>query len=97
LEYRKQPRIVADVLTAVRDLNYGEGVSITTLLRKCNVSYSRLKPLISTLVGSGLLEEREKERPVTYLISQNGITFLRAWSSFNDFAQSYGLKLQGEA
>ena len=93
MEYRKQTRIIADVLVAVRDLNYGEGVSITTLLRKCNVSYSRMKPLISTLVGAGLLEEMQNEQSVKYLISQNGITFLRAWYRFSDFAQSFGLKL----
>jgi predicted transcriptional regulator len=93
LEYRKQTRIVADVLVAVRDLNYGEGVSITTLLRKCNVSYCRMKPLVSTLVGAGLLEEMQNEQSVKYLISQNGITFLRAWYRFSDFAQSFGLKL----
>ena len=93
MEHRKQSRIVADVLVAARDLNHGDGVAITELLRKCNLSYVRAKPLILTLVGAGLLDERGMERSTRYLISETGVTFLRAWSQFNDFAQSFGLKL----
>ncbi len=93
MQYRKQSRIIADVLITVKDLDEGEGVGVTTLLRRCNLSYVRMKPLVSVLVGAGLLRETQKERSRRYGITQNGITFLRAWSEFDDFAQSFGLKL----
>ena len=60
-EHRRARRTDADVLDAARDANTaGDGVGITTLLRKGNVSYSRLAILVSDLIGSGLLIEVNK-------------------------------------
>ena len=56
--YRTQTKIIADILTTARDMNTGgDGVGITMLLRKGNVSYSRMTKLITDLVGAGLLVE----------------------------------------
>jgi predicted transcriptional regulator len=68
-------------------------VGITTLLRKGNVSYNRMTKLIADLVGAGLLEEHMLEKNAKYKISERGITFLTAYSQFEDFAQSFGLRL----
>ena len=93
-QYRTQVRIIADVLCTARDLNTeGNGVGITTLLRKGNMSYTRMSKLLSELVGSGLLVEMNGEKISKYMISQRGIQFLAAYSSFEDFAQSFGLRL----
>ena len=52
-QYRTQVKIIADVLCTARDMNTeGNGVGITTLLRKANLSYSRMSKLVSELVGS---------------------------------------------
>ena len=94
-QYRTQVRIIADVLSTARDMNTeGSGVGITTLLRKGNVSYTRMAKMLSELVGSGLLEELNNSEKVSkYRISEKGIQFLAAYSSFEDFAQSFGLRL----
>jgi predicted transcriptional regulator len=93
-QYRTQVRIIADVLSTARDMNTeGSGVGITTLLRKGNVSYTRMTKMISELVGSGLLVELNSEKVSKYMISDKGIQFLAAYSSFEDFAQSFGLRL----
>ena len=93
-QYRTQVRIIADVLCTARDMNtQGEGVGITTLLRKGNMSYTRMTKLLSELVGSGLLEEMNAERISKYRISDKGIEFLGAYSNFENFAQSFGLRL----
>jgi len=92
--YRTQVRIIADVLSTARDMNTeGNGVGVTTLLRKGNMSYSRMSKLLSELVGSGLLLELSGEKISKYKISDTGLQFLTAYSQFEDFAQSFGLRL----
>jgi len=87
-------RIIADVLSTAKEMNVeGNGVGITTLLRKGNMSYSRMTKLISELVGSGLLVELSGEKASRYMISEKGIRFLAAYRNFEDFAQSFGLRL----
>jgi predicted transcriptional regulator len=93
-QYRTQTKIIADILTTARDLNTaGDGVGITTLLRRGNVSYARMTKLITDLVGAGLLVELNIEKNSKYKISDKGISFLRAYVQFEDFAQSFGLRL----
>jgi len=94
VQYRTQARIIADVLTTARDMNTeGSGVRITTLLRKGNMSYSRMSKLLAELVGSGLLLELNEEKISRYMISDRGLQFLAAYYQFEDFAQSFGLRL----
>ena len=51
-QYRTQGKIIADILATARDMNQdGQGVGITTLLRRGNVSYSRMTKLIVDLVA----------------------------------------------
>jgi len=93
-QYRTQVRIIADVLSTARDMNTeGNGVGVTILLRKGNMSYSRMSKLLSELVGSGLLLELNGEKISKYRISEKGIQFLAAYHQFEDFAQSFGLRL----
>jgi predicted transcriptional regulator len=93
-QYRTQMRIIADVLLTARDANTdGQGVGITTLLRRGNVSYSRMTKMISELVGAGLLEETSAEKISRYKISEKGLMFLVGYSQFEEFAQSFGLGL----
>lgn len=93
-QYRTQVRIIADVLSTARDMNTeGEGVGITTLLRKGNMSYTRMTKLLSELVGAGLLLEMNAEKISKYMISDKGIQFLGAYHNFENFAQSFGLRL----
>ena len=92
--YRTQVRIIADVLSTARDMNTeGTGVGITALLRKGNMSYTRMSKLLSELTGSGLLTELAGDKISKYMISDKGIQFLMAYHSFEDFAQSFGLRL----
>jgi len=93
-QYRTQVKIIADVLSTARDMNTeGSGVGITMLLRKGNVSYTRMAKMISELVGSGLLVELNSDKVAKYRISEKGIQFLAAYGTFEDFAQSFGLRL----
>jgi predicted transcriptional regulator len=87
-------KIIADVLCTARDMNTeGSGVGITMLLRKGNMSYTRMTRLLSDLVGSGLLVELNTEKVSKYMISDRGLEFLKVYSTFEDFALSFGLRL----
>ncbi len=93
-QYRTQVKIIADVLSTAKDMNTeGTGVGITMLLRRGNLSYSRMTKLLFELVGSGLLEEMKAEKVPRYRISPKGIRFLSAYSNFEEFTQSFGLQL----
>ena len=93
-QYRTQVRIIADVLTTARDMNTeGAGVGITTLLRKGNMSCTRMTKLLSELVGAGLLLEMNSDKISKYMISDKGIQFLGAYHNFEKFASSFGLRL----
>jgi predicted transcriptional regulator len=93
-QYRTQVKIIADVLSTARDMNTeGEGVGITILLRKGNMSYTRMTKLLSELVGAGLIEEMNVEKVSKNRISEKGIQFLGAYHNFEVFAQSFVLRL----
>lgn len=91
--YRTQIKIIADVLATARDYSGDEGVGVSVILRKANLSYSRLVKILDSLVSSGLLEEVEKKRGSKYKISSKGLEFLEVYSKFEEFAQSFGLRL----
>ncbi len=93
-QYRTQVRIIADVLSTAKNMNTeGNGVGVTTLLRKGNLSYTRMSKLLSELLGSGLLLELNGDKISKYMISDKGTEFLAVYHQFEDFAQSFGLKL----
>lgn len=92
--YRTQVKIVADVLLVAKDdTNGAKGVGISTILRKANISYSRLAKLLGELVSSGLLVEIPQVRGSRYQISDRGIEFLQAYSRFEQFTEVFGLRL----
>ncbi len=93
-QYRTQAKIIADILVTARDSNSGgDGVGITLLLRKGNVSYSRMIRLITDLVGAGLLVEENVDKISKYKISDKGLRFLQVYGQFEGFANSFGLRL----
>ncbi len=82
------------MLSTARDYgNDEEGVGITTLLRKANLSYARLSRILHDLVRSGLMDEIPQERGNRYKINVTGLQFLQAYASFEEFAESFGLRL----
>jgi predicted transcriptional regulator len=93
MQYRNRSRIIADVLFAVRDSDLDQGAKVHSLIRRCNIPYARLKVLIVTLEGVGLLKEIGQGHSKMYRISQDGTRYLEVWSRFDNFAQSYGLRL----
>lgn len=92
--YRTQVKIIADILAATKEYKYREeGAGITAIIRKANLPHSRLSKILKDLVSAGLLDEMSKGKVVKYRISDKGEEFLRAYTRFEEFATSFGLRL----
>ncbi len=93
-EYRTHMKIIGDVLATTRDdLQDEDGASVTYLIRKANVSHSRISRILKTLVSQGLLEQVETSGSNKYKISQSGREFLQAYYTFTTFADNFGLTI----
>lgn len=92
MPYRNGVRIVGDILSITSDFG-SDGVNITLLLRKANLSYNRLVKLSKQLTTAGLLEERMAEGKRVYLITARGKEYLRTYQDFESLASSFGLEL----
>lgn len=90
--YRTHVSIIADILSTARQYSYegyDRGATVTHLIRKANVPHQRLSLIVSTLTQSGLLYEDSAK----YRISEKGIEFLKAYSEFKGFAETFGLRV----
>ena len=91
-EYRTHMKIIGDILSTTRDnLQDEDGATVTYLIRKANVSHSRISRMLKILVSQGLLEKVNEEGSNKYKISQTGREFLQAYNTFSGFATNFGL------
>ncbi|MCA9812371.1 MAG: MarR family transcriptional regulator [Nitrosarchaeum sp.] len=93
-EYRTHMKIIGDILYTTRDdLLDEEGATVTYLIRKANISHSRISRILKTLVSQGLLEQVESDGTNKYKISNSGREFLQAYKTFSSFADNFGLTI----
>ena len=92
--YRTHMRIIGDILLTARDeLQDEDGATVTLLIRKANISHSRISKILKTLVSQGLLEQVNTQGSNKYKISQPGREFLQAYYTFTRFADDFGLNI----
>ena len=90
--YRNSPQIVSDLLTVTQ--NSGQnGIAVTSLCQKGNLSHSRLRNFLSRLTGSGLVNQIEYDGKNTFVITEKGRLFLEEYTKFHEFAVAYGLEI----
>ncbi len=93
-EYRTHMKIIGDILSTTRDdLRDEDGATVTYLIRKANISHSRISRILKTLVSQGLLEQVDSQGSNKYKISQSGREFLQAYHTFTNFADNFGLNI----
>ncbi len=90
--YRTSMQIVADLLSATEQCGQ-EGIKVTTLLTKANLSHSRLAKFIENLTGAELINKIEFDGKNTYIITPKGKQYLESYKRFQDLAGSFGLDL----
>jgi len=90
--YRNSTQIVCDLLTVTQ--NSGQyGIAVTPLCQKGNLSYNRLRNILSKLTGSGLVNQIEFDGRNTFVITEKGKLFLEEYKKFHEFASSFGLEI----
>ncbi|MDH3657269.1 MAG: winged helix-turn-helix domain-containing protein [Nitrosopumilus sp.] len=92
VSYRTTTQIVADLLDATEQTGQ-EGIRITHLLSKANLSHSRLSGFIKNLTGSGLINKIQFDGTNTFVITQRGREYLESYRKFSSIAESFGLEL----
>lgn len=92
ISYRNSVRLVGDVLFIINDFG-SEGINITQLLTKANISYNRLSRLAKQLISAGLIEEKNRDGRHLYMITQRGIEYLDKYQKFKEMTSSFGLEL----
>ncbi len=93
-EYRTHMRIIGDILSTTRDdLQDEDGATVTYLIRKANISHSRITQILKNLVSQGLLEQVNSNGGSRYRISDSGREFLQAYQTFRGFADNFGLTI----
>ena len=90
--YRNSTRIVCDLLTVTQDSGQN-GIAVTSLCQKGNLSHSRLRNFLSRLTGSGLVNKIEYDGKNTFVITEKGRVFLEEYTKFHEFAGAYGLEI----
>ena len=90
--YRNSTQIICDLLTVTQ--NSGQnGIAVTSLCQKGNLSHSRLRNFLSRLTGSGLVNKIEYDGKNTFVITEKGRLFLEEYTNFHEFAGAYGLEM----
>ncbi len=89
--YRDSSQIVADLLTTTEQFGQ-EGIKITHLLRKANLSHSRLTKFVENLTRAGFINKIEYDGKNTFVITPKGRQYLESYQKFSDIAESFGLE-----
>ena len=93
-EHRTQIKIISEILdTTTNEIDEHEGITITHIIRKANISHGRLSTILNTLVSQGLLEQINSKRSCRYKISPSGREFLVAYKTFREFSDDFGLTI----
>ena len=90
--YRNYNQIRSDVLAITQNSGMS-GIQVTPLCQKANTSHSRLRTLLSTLTGSGLINKIEYDGKNTFVITPKGRNFLAEYKKFDEIAKSFGLEM----
>ena len=90
--YRNSTQIVCDLLVATKECGR-EGIKPTALLSKSNLNHGRMQTFLSTLTGSGLVNQIKFDGKNTFIITPKGQLFLEEYQRFSDMAEAYGLEM----
>ena len=92
MQYRNSNQITECILQSVSDSG-NDGIKVTELLHKSNLSHGRFKTFANKLVQSNLINKIETKKKITYIITDNGRLYLDEYRKFSSIAESFGLEL----
>ncbi len=91
-KYRSSTQIMTCILETTAQKGR-EGIKITELLTKANVSHPRIMPMLHKFTQSGLMNEIVFDGKNTWILTEKGLMYLQEYKKFDDMAHSFGLEL----
>ena len=91
-QYRSTIQILTDVLEKTSEAG-SNGMNVSQICLSANMSYPRLKSLITNLTGSGLVNKITADGKNVIVITEKGRVFLESYKQFDDLAKTFGLEL----
>lgn len=89
--YRNNLQIMGTILEATHtDRN---GIQITNLITKSNLSHPRLSVFLDKLIGRGLVNKITYDGKNTFVITDAGVVYLEEYKKFQTITDSFGLEL----
>jgi len=85
-------QIVSDLLTVTEESG-ANGINVTSLLTKANLSHSRLSKFIDNLTGANLINKIEFDGKNAFVITSKGKQYLESYKNFQTLADTFGLDL----
>ena len=80
------------VLDSMNDAGIN-GLTVTQIIQKSNLSHSRLQKLVCNLSSSGLVNKIQYEKKQTFVITEKGRLLLEEYKKFSDLAETFGLEM----
>ena len=90
--YRSTIQILTDVLEKTSEAG-SNGMNVSQICLRANMSYPRLKSLITNLTSSGLVNKITTDGKNAIVITEKGRVFLESYKQFDDLAKTFGLEL----
>ena len=92
MTYRNSLQIMTTVLDSMNDAGIN-GLTVTQIIQKSNLSHSRLQKLVYNLSNSGLVNKIQYEKKQTFVITEKGRLLLEEYKKFSDLAETFGLEM----
>lgn len=70
-----------------------DGIQITNLITKSNLSHPRLSIFLDKLIGKGLVNKITYDGKNTFIITPAGVLYLEEYKKFQTITDSFGLEL----
>ena len=91
-KYRNNQQIAGSILIATQEAGI-DGIAVTNLMQKSNLSHTRLGEFINKLTSSGLINKIEYDGKNTFIITEKGRMYLQEYQRFLQMAHTFGLDL----
>ncbi|MCH8973106.1 MAG: winged helix DNA-binding protein [Thaumarchaeota archaeon] len=90
-QYRSEMGIMGDILDVTVD-GGREGVIISAISRKANLSHYAVLDKCEKLVTAGLVDSVKNDRNRLFMITEKGLEFFQEFRRFQDLVESMNLR-----
>jgi len=90
-QYRSEMGIMGDILDVTMD-GGREGVIVSAISRKANLSHYAVLDKCEKLITAGLVDSVKNERNRLFMITEKGLEFFQEFRRFQDLVESMNLR-----